>query len=690
MKIFHFLGGLTFALILIGIAAIVVMIGTILESKADSHLYASHWVYGHPLFAFLLGLFFINILFSALRRWPFKRRHIPFLTTHLGLLMVILGTILKNQWGTQGHMLVMEGSGSQQILLPHTYALQVEKKNPTWQSMMCPLCLKSPQQFAFSDLQIKLLGSFPHVKETLETWIKGDDAYISGLPLIPVHKWKTGESLPAPFEAKLRPDESWNIVAMNTDDIVNAVETVYFHDFTPTDGKLDLHYTPSKGIQHPTILIDDETIALQGDDSLYNRKKIDLVRSKPLLLLVNEHLFAFDRHGRIYQQPFPTTSMIVYDEAFGGYATPISIPFPSFAAGRKEKEMADQHTTKLLLREALNRSQTLAPPLEMLKKGCEKQRVDFVDTFMTFLQTWHQEGTVLMPHEYTLHVPLYWSQTELKGAQWISMLFDQLEGENDILEALKKHNWPFLTQIKEGEDIPTQLAQQLFASVDQLPSPPLPQLPSEARLLSAYLKAYGLDYGTLHPIPKGEIENFARLDAAYAPIVLESPLTPMHKPQPLLAKWENNQPCIFLEIKKGDQKQLISLAYDPQASGLKWPVLNGEYLVSFLPQHKEIPYHVRLRQARQINYPDSNQPYSYECDVLIGHTEKTLSMNKVHETWEGYRFYMAGLSTTNSGIKVAQIVINHDPVKYFLTYPGAIIAAFGIILLFWMRPYRQS
>src|SRR5262249_600463 len=119
--VFHFLGSVRFAIALIGSATLFVITGTVLEGLSSSHLYAAQWTYSHPLFSILLTLFFINILFSALRRWPFRLRHIPFLITHLGLLMVIGGTIIKQRLGVQGNMHLIEGSGSQKILLPNTY-----------------------------------------------------------------------------------------------------------------------------------------------------------------------------------------------------------------------------------------------------------------------------------------------------------------------------------------------------------------------------------------------------------------------------------------------------------------------------------------------------------------------------------------------------------------------------------------
>ncbi|WP_039376566.1 hypothetical protein, partial [Parachlamydia acanthamoebae] len=62
----------------------------------------------------------------------------------------------------------------------------------------------------------------------------------------------------------------------------------------------------------------------------------------------------------------------------------------------------------------------------------------------------------------------------------------------------------------------------------------------------------------------------------------------------------------------------------------------------------------------------------------------------VYETWDGYRFYLANMTpATENSAKRVQIVVNYDPAKYILTYPGAIILSMGILLLFW-SPYRKK
>lgn len=76
--LFHFLGGVHLAIALIAFSALFVVAGTFIESKTGSHLYAAFWTYENSFFTLLLAFFFMNILFAALRRWPFKKRHTPF------------------------------------------------------------------------------------------------------------------------------------------------------------------------------------------------------------------------------------------------------------------------------------------------------------------------------------------------------------------------------------------------------------------------------------------------------------------------------------------------------------------------------------------------------------------------------------------------------------------------------------
>jgi hypothetical protein len=167
----RFLGGLPLALVLIGLAAVLVIAGTFIEANASSHSLADKWIYKSPLFQLLLIGFFINILTSALMRYPFKRRHIPFLLTHLGLLMVIAGVFIKQQWGVQGSIELMEGTSSKNLVLPGTQALIVDYRNG--KTARYPLDKPLPPPF-------KKIAILPHAKETYHSWIEGDFIHLLG------------------------------------------------------------------------------------------------------------------------------------------------------------------------------------------------------------------------------------------------------------------------------------------------------------------------------------------------------------------------------------------------------------------------------------------------------------------------------------------------------------------------------
>ena len=137
-----FLGSVYLAIILIALTALFVIWGTWLKSTTSSHLYASQLTYGSPFFVALLCGFFVNILVATLRRWPFKLKQIPFLITHLGLLMVLGGVILKMLMGTQGSMILWKEAAANisfcQIRKPSTK--KASRKESNLSLLKTPIC----------------------------------------------------------------------------------------------------------------------------------------------------------------------------------------------------------------------------------------------------------------------------------------------------------------------------------------------------------------------------------------------------------------------------------------------------------------------------------------------------------------------------------------------------------------------
>lgn len=160
--IFHFLSSVYFAALLIAVTAGLVIAATLIEGHYGAHEAAAELIYHSWMFNLLLSGFFINILCSTLKRWPFQRKHIPFILTHLGLLMVIAGTAIKNIWGLQGAMHLVEGGASSEVSLSGTQAIHVDGASYP---------IRPPLDFTTAGgMSVRLKHFLPHARLEYNGW----------------------------------------------------------------------------------------------------------------------------------------------------------------------------------------------------------------------------------------------------------------------------------------------------------------------------------------------------------------------------------------------------------------------------------------------------------------------------------------------------------------------------------------
>lgn len=746
-KIYHFLGGIYFAIMLIAAVTFFVIAGTFIESFTESHRYAALFTYSNPVFIGLLWGFFVNILFSSLRRWPFRMHHVPFLITHLGLLMILGGLLVKSYYGLQGSMSILEGSANDEIFIADTHAVRVDKKKS--HTKYYDLNLSCPEDACVTDdgMKISIVEYAPNAFEVLETWIKGNKGYISGLKPFPVYDWRNPifPLVPSTKIKVLHPESlSWNVFAGETDDIEQLAKKIYLQEMNITikenqemlfEGTLE-SFLASPIVLENKILSGDfvwnlkevflnvsmtaknqmkETIRIDllGNDLLKNRSstqhlgassiKIDLKREPSLVFLKDSQgevfLFVFGPQGQMEVKTFSSEKIkeyIAYERGFGGYAIQTHIPL-NVVVNKNEKENGDE------LYAALNqvKPEVLVPPLLLLQEACEKCDENFAAVSQEFLETWNRNKGWLLSKDVEsspklAHIlqQLEWKNVPVrdrKSCFWLHTFFTTfdpllLQGAN-FYDLLKEKGWPLFSRLDDSVDKAEQLTaftQQVFAIADQLPDvsdEEFMEKDLQKRLLSAYLRAYSIHlYNLTVSAPSESREG----------VYLETPLTWEQVDAIPHKKLESNRSKVKLMLRKGKHAEFISLVYDSFGQDLKKPIFDGEYLIRYQPKFVKIPYSVRLREARQVNYANSSQPYSFESDLIIRDqehekvTEKTISMNNVYETWDGYRFYLSNiLPSDGTSAKRIQVVVNYDPAKYWLTYPGAIILTLGIFLLFW-------
>ena len=125
MKIIKTLGSLYLAIFLISALALILIASTTLESLYGTP-FAQRFFYNAGWFDVLLGAFFVNIFCSTLTRWPFKKYHTGFVITHVGILLLLAGSLMTRLVGIDGQMALFEGE-TQDRILQNTYHMVIHR-----------------------------------------------------------------------------------------------------------------------------------------------------------------------------------------------------------------------------------------------------------------------------------------------------------------------------------------------------------------------------------------------------------------------------------------------------------------------------------------------------------------------------------------------------------------------------------
>ena len=122
--IFEFFASLKLAVVLLAVLIIAAIAGTIYESSFDAKV-ARAYVYGAPWFNLWLVLLAANLTASAFSRWPWRKHHLAFLITHLGIITLLTGSLIGRIWGIEGTITLFKGDPPTNRLLVDQRQLRV-------------------------------------------------------------------------------------------------------------------------------------------------------------------------------------------------------------------------------------------------------------------------------------------------------------------------------------------------------------------------------------------------------------------------------------------------------------------------------------------------------------------------------------------------------------------------------------
>ncbi len=125
------IGSLWFAAVLMLLLIVSMGSATVYESMYGTEMalgmfYQSWWFIG------LLWLLVVNVIVSIIVRYPFTRRNIGFLLTHLGIVLTLAGAEVTYLWGIDGRMGFAEGETVDRFRVPVETLTLVDTRNKAW------------------------------------------------------------------------------------------------------------------------------------------------------------------------------------------------------------------------------------------------------------------------------------------------------------------------------------------------------------------------------------------------------------------------------------------------------------------------------------------------------------------------------------------------------------------------------
>ena len=116
-NIFKFFASLQLAIFILFSLMTSLAVGTFLESGYGTDT-ARILIYQSPWFGLILLVLGINLAAAALDRIPWKKKHVGFVITHIGIIMILIGSWMTQKTMVDGQMVIAEGETVHRMTVP--------------------------------------------------------------------------------------------------------------------------------------------------------------------------------------------------------------------------------------------------------------------------------------------------------------------------------------------------------------------------------------------------------------------------------------------------------------------------------------------------------------------------------------------------------------------------------------------
>lgn len=568
MPIIKRLGSLGFALFLIASLVILLSVSTFTESVYGTP-FAQNLIYNAGWFDIFLALVWLNIFCATLTRWPFERKHIGFVITHIGILTLLIGAFLSRTLGIEGQMTVFENESKDHILL-HGHSLKVVDEDlKTSEINLVPFKTGKPREIKFNipGLKIYVTRFLEHAgeKETLVEELGEVE------PNHAVEATLAGEMMGL--------HETFVLVEKNPFD-----KNSYFKDIGPAHFEIK-----SKG---PDVPVSSFPRVLLHSKKTNENFEVELSPGAKEIKVPGSF---FKLSGIRYLPNAKVKDKELVND-------PAEIRFnPAVEFKISDKKHSEHHTKFMLF-----------PDFASIQGGASKNFFDL---------------------EVRLDAPL---PPELNTTKAPSFTFYTTPDHEWSYKITRNHKDGGLTPV--GSDpIPLTLNQKI----------PTGWMDMTVEVHSLFNRAKVLK----------QVVEQKESETAAAEI--------------LIRKYDGSEERAWLLEKK--------------------PVIFGSdqnlFKITLEPKSVTLPFSIKLKDFRKIDYPGTSSPSSFESDVAVTNPtlEKTISMNKPLDH-NGYRIFQASYIQDESVGEASVFSIAKNPGIKFI-YSGAIIILIGVIILFYFHPF---